>query len=62
MRDIADLPPGSPAGTANVLLHVARLSGAQYIEQAQPPRGMALNSFMIGLTIGALAAVAVMLS
>ena len=62
MRNLDELPTFHPAGSANLLLHVARLSGASYIEQAAPSRGLALNSFVIGLAVGAMAAVAVMLS
>lgn len=57
---LEQLPAFHPAGSVNVLMHIAALSGGAYIEQPTQ-RGWSLGTFLIGLAIGALVAVGVML-
>lgn len=49
MRNASNLPEFTPAGRANILMHVARLSGGAYIE---PPidasNGAKLRAFLWG--------------
>ena len=51
MRDIDELPEFTPAGRRNLLLHVAGLSTACYIEA--PIEKPAFPAFVWGLVIGA---------
>jgi len=51
MRDIDELPEFTPAGRANILMSVARLSGGAYIEP--PIDKPTLPVFVWGLVIGA---------
>lgn len=58
MRQTSDLPEFANAGRQNILLHVARMSGAA-VQFEQPIPESKLPSFVWGLVFGAAAAVAV---
>lgn len=57
MRNTSELPEFTPAGRANILMSVARLSGGAYIEP--PIERSPMPAFVWGLVIGAGVAVAV---
>jgi hypothetical protein len=58
MRNTSELPAFTPAGGANLLLHIADLSGGRFIPQPAPAPW--LGKFIAGLLIGAVVTAAVM--
>lgn len=54
MQDLSDLPEFTPAGRANILMSIARLSGGAYIEPPQDvSKSVALKSFILGMIVAA---------
>jgi hypothetical protein len=53
MRNTSELPAFTPAGGANLLLHIADLSGGHYVQQPEPTPwlGKALVAFFLGAAL-----------